>query len=55
MEQVVILALEVLGLLLVAAGAVAGAYLLVEWASLAVGGVVLLAGSQLAGHLGRGG
>jgi hypothetical protein len=43
-------ALDVAGLLLVAAGAGAGAYLVLGWAALAVSGVVVLAGSALAGR-----
>jgi hypothetical protein len=45
-------ALDAGGLLLVAAGAGAGAYLLMGWAALAVSGVVLLAGSWLADRRG---
>ena len=41
-------ALDTVGLLLVAAGAGAGAYQLVGWAALAVTGAVVLAGSWLA-------
>lgn len=40
--------LDVLGLVLVAAGAAAGMYPLIGWAGLAVAGVVVLAGSALA-------
>lgn len=40
--------LDVLGLMLVAAGAAAGMYPLIGWAGLAVAGVVVLAGSALA-------
>lgn len=40
--------LDALGLLLLAAGIGAAAYLLISWAALAVAGVVVLAGSWLA-------
>lgn len=47
--------LDVLGVLLVAAGLAAAAYLVIGWACLAVAGVVVLAGSQLAARMtGRG-
>jgi len=45
-------ALDAAGLLLVAAGAGAGAYRFVGWAALAVTGVVVLAGSWLAARKG---
>lgn len=45
--------LDVLGLLLIGAGAVAAAYQFIGWASLAAGGVVVLAGSWLASWLAR--
>jgi hypothetical protein len=44
-RDLVTTALDTLGLLLVAAGAAAGAYRVIGWAGLAVGGVVVLAGS----------
>jgi hypothetical protein len=44
-RDLVTTALDTLGLLLIAAGAVAGAYVVVGWAGLAAGGVVVLAGS----------
>lgn len=46
-------ALDAAGLLLVAAGAGAGAYRLMGWAALAVSGCVVLAGSWLAAGTGR--
>lgn len=46
-------ALDTAGLLLVAAGAGAGAYRLLDWAALAVSGAVVLAGSWLASGGGR--
>lgn len=46
-------ALDTAGLLLVAAGAGAGAYRLLGWAALAVSGGVVLAGSWLAASVGR--
>ncbi|MGC9538511.1 hypothetical protein [Streptomyces sp. UG1] len=48
-------ALDTVGLLLVAAGAGAGAHRWLGWASLAVSGVVILAGSLLAAGGGKGG
>jgi hypothetical protein len=46
-------ALDTAGLLLVAAGAGAGAYRLLGWAALAVSGAVVLAGSWFAASTGR--
>ncbi|HEY9413505.1 MAG TPA: hypothetical protein VIQ30_01995 [Pseudonocardia sp.] len=43
--------LDVLALLLLAAGAAAAAFPAIGWASLAVAGVVLLVGSQVAARL----
>ncbi|MFD4000853.1 hypothetical protein [Streptomyces rubiginosohelvolus] len=40
--------LDMLGLVLIAAGAAAGLHPLIGWTSLAVGGVVILAGSAYA-------
>ncbi|MFD8581516.1 hypothetical protein ACFV2A_01365 [Streptomyces californicus] len=40
--------LDMLGLVLIAAGAAAGLHPLIGWASLAVGGAVVLAGSAYA-------
>lgn len=48
-------ALDAAGLLLVAAGAGAGAYQAIGWAALAVTGVVILGGSWLAAGGRRGG
>lgn len=45
--------LDTAGLLLVAAGAGAGAYRLLGWAALGVSGAVVLAGSWLAAGAGR--
>ena len=45
--------LDAAGLLLVAAGAGAGAYRLIGWAALAASGAVVLAGSWLAAGGGR--
>jgi hypothetical protein len=45
-------ALDATGLLLIAAGAGAGAYRWLGWASLAVSGVVVIAGSLLAASRG---
>ncbi|WP_158778901.1 hypothetical protein [Streptomyces cellulosae] len=46
-------ALDAAGLLLVAAGAGAGAYRWLGWAAIAVSGLVVLAGSWLAAGAGR--
>ena len=46
-------ALDTVGLLLVAAGAGAGAYRWLEWAALAVSGAVVLGGSLLAAGVGQ--
>ncbi|MFF8910174.1 hypothetical protein [Streptomyces olivaceoviridis] len=46
-------ALDAAGLLLIAAGAGAGAYRWLGWAALAVSGVVVLGGSLLAAGSGR--
>jgi len=46
-------ALDVLGLLLVAAGVTAAAYQYIGWTALAAGGVIVLAGSWLASWLAR--
>lgn len=48
MRDVVITALEALGLLLVAAGAVAALLPLIGWAALACGGIVVLGGARFA-------
>ena len=48
MRERITTALDTAGLLLVAAGAGAGAYRWLGWAALAVSGVVVLAGSWLA-------
>lgn len=48
MRELMTTALDVTGLLLVAAGVGAGAYLVVGWAALAVSGGVVLLGSALA-------
>ncbi|MFG2699541.1 hypothetical protein [Streptomyces sp. NPDC048386] len=48
MRDVMTTALDVTGLLLVAAGAGAAVYPVIEWAALAVSGAVVLAGSWLA-------
>lgn len=53
MEAAAILTLEVLGVLLLAAGAAAGAFLVIGWASLAVAGLVVLGGAFL-GQIGSG-
>lgn len=45
--------LDLVALLLVAAGLAAAAYLLIGWACLAVAGLVVGAGSQVAHRLGR--
>ena len=45
MREAVTTVLDALGLLLLAAGAAAGAYRVIGWAGLAAGGVVVLAGS----------
>ncbi|GGZ80290.1 hypothetical protein ACFOOM_07620 [Streptomyces echinoruber] len=58
MREAMTTALDVAGLLLVAAGAGAAAFPVMEWAALAVSGAVVLAGSWLAsrqtGRKGRG-
>lgn len=46
-------ALDVLGLLLVAAGVTAAGYEFIGWAALGAGGVVVLAGSWVASRLTR--
>ncbi|MFD6024550.1 hypothetical protein [Streptomyces griseoluteus] len=48
-------ALDAAGLLLLAGGAGAGAYRWLGWAALAVSGLVVLAGSWLAGRSAKGG
>ncbi len=48
MREWVTTALDVLGLMLIAAGAGLAAGVLVGWSALAVSGVVVLAGSQVA-------
>lgn len=53
MRELMTTALDVTGLLLVAAGAGAGAYLVMGWAALAVSGGVVLAGSALASRPAR--
>lgn len=53
MREVVTTLLDVLGLLLVAAGAGAGLYPVIGWAGLAVGGGVVLTGSWWASRPGR--
>lgn len=45
MRDLVTTALDTLGLLLLAAGATAGAYEVIGWAGLTAGGVVVLVGS----------
>ncbi|MFB7473990.1 hypothetical protein [Kitasatospora sp. NPDC056184] len=55
MRTIVTTLLDVLGLLLLAAGAAAAAWLLVGWACLAVAGAVVLAGSWLAARWPDGG
>ena len=45
MRDLVTTALDTLGLLLLAAGAAAGAYRVIGWSGLAAAGVVVLAGS----------
>lgn len=47
--------LDVLGLVLIAAGTVAGMYPLIGWAGLAIAGVVILVGSTVATRRGAGG
>ncbi|MGW3110549.1 hypothetical protein [Streptomyces sp. NPDC001091] len=47
--------LDAAGLLLLAGGAGAGAYRWLGWAALAVSGLVVLAGSWLAGRTAKGG
>jgi hypothetical protein len=47
MDDLLTTLLEVLGLLLLAAGAVAGLAPLIGWCALAVGGLVLIGGSVL--------
>ncbi len=53
MRELVTTLLDVLGLLLVAAGAGLAAAVWIGWAGLAVSGVVVLAGSALAARIGR--
>ncbi|MDQ0992173.1 hypothetical protein [Streptomyces sp. V3I7] len=53
MREHVTTALDAGGLLLIAAGAGAGAYQLIGWAALAVSGAVVLSGSWLAAAGGR--
>lgn len=53
MRELVTTVLDALGLLLLAVGAAAGAYLLIGWACLAVAGAVVLVGSGLAARQGR--
>ncbi|MFC6017223.1 hypothetical protein ACFP2T_13525 [Plantactinospora solaniradicis] len=53
MRDLVTTILDVLGLLLLAAGLAAAAYLLIGWACLVVAGAVVLGGSQLAAYLTR--
>lgn len=48
MEDLLITALELVGLFAVAAGATAGLYPLIGWWSLVFGGLILLAAAQLA-------
>jgi hypothetical protein len=50
-RELVTTALDVIGLLLVAAGAGAAAYVVMGWAALAVSGGVVLLGSALAARL----
>lgn len=53
MRELMTTALDVTGLLLVAAGVGAGAYLVMGWAALAVSGGVVLVGSALASRPAR--
>ena len=48
MHELLTTVLDLLGLLLVAAGVAAAAFLVIGWAALAVAGVVVLAGSWFA-------
>lgn len=52
MRDLITSVLDLLGLLLLAAGAVAGLWPLIGGSALAVGGAVLLVGSQAAARLG---
>jgi len=54
MRDLVTTLLDVLGLLLIAAGLAAALAPWIGWAALAAAGVVVLAGSQLAALAGRG-
>ncbi|MCX4752901.1 hypothetical protein [Kitasatospora purpeofusca] len=54
MRTTVTTLLDVLGLLLLAAGAAAAAWLLIGWTCLAVAGAVVLAGSWLVDRRGGG-
>lgn len=51
MRAIVTTGLDILGLLLLAAGLVAGLLPLIGWIALAPGGLIVLAGSQLAARL----
>ncbi|MGW3651891.1 hypothetical protein [Streptomyces sp. NPDC000878] len=53
MRELMTTALDIVGLLLVAAGSGAAAYQVMGWAALAVSGVVVLAGSGLAARQAR--